>query len=495
MIKKNNFNYKKLFNKKVLLYCSEFWTKTLEYTFLETNRIKKTNITVYKDINHYEKIDYIIFDAAQSLNEKEPLKYFEKLNEVLEISYQKEAHLIMISSSEIYGEIKKGVKFSEYERNRIDIKNSLRAEVLQFSESLCKAKSEENGMKYTILRISEIICDETPDKNIFNLIKAIKQDGDAFLRTNVPETSYIYISDVLTGLFFVLVYGKDNSVYNICGDEDATDLELYSMIKKYFPNSNIKVQEDFDAKVARRNAIKNTKLKSLGWSPEITISDAFVISCSAYEKKEDVFMFDDAYDGKLQTIQKLLLLHILEIDRVCKKHNIKYFLGGGTLLGAVRHKGFIPWDDDADIMMLREDYDKFLSVVQNEIGSNLFLQTPKTDQLNHCAFTKIRLDNTIFATKFTSKFMKMHNGVFIDILAQDKTSNTKFISKIHVFFTKVFKSIVFHKWERTKIESDNKIVFIIANILRAVLPIKLAEKIQNKTLTLYKKKKKIPMAI
>jgi len=66
---------------------------------------------------------------------------------------------------------------------------------------------------------------------------------------------------------------------------------------------------------------------------------------------------------------------LAEIDRVCRKHNIKYFADWGTLLGAVRHGGFIPWDDDLDIVMKREDYDKFMTVARFDMDEGFDVQT------------------------------------------------------------------------------------------------------------------------
>ena len=90
--------------------------------------------------------------------------------------------------------------------------------------------------------------------------------------------------------------------------------------------------------------------------------------------------FTDEQKSKLHEIQGIELKILREVDRICKKHNIKYFLGGGTLLGAIRHHGFIPWDDDADIMMLREDYDKFCEIAESEMPPSMSFQTNENDK-------------------------------------------------------------------------------------------------------------------
>ncbi len=74
----------------------------------------------------------------------------------------------------------------------------------------------------------------------------------------------------------------------------------------------------------------------------------------------------------LKQIQEIELEMLLEVDRICKENNIKYSIIGGTLLGAVRHGGFIPWDDDADVAMLRPEYEKFCSIIDAKLDSSRF---------------------------------------------------------------------------------------------------------------------------
>ena len=86
-------------------------------------------------------------------------------------------------------------------------------------------------------------------------------------------------------------------------------------------------------------------------------------------------------DGSILRQHQLKMLDILIIiDRICKKHGIKYWISDGTLLGAVRHGGFIPWDDDLDIQMMRKDFKHFIKIISEELPENLALQTHKTDK-------------------------------------------------------------------------------------------------------------------
>ena len=105
-----------------------------------------------------------------------------------------------------------------------------------------------------------------------------------------------------------------------------------------------------------------------------------------------------------------------EIVKICDKHGLRYYLIYGTLLGAVRHQGFIPWDDDLDITMPRKDYDVFLKVAQEELSSEYFLQDDDTQNGYWLNFAKVRKNNTLFIESSEKKMgEECHKGIFVDI--------------------------------------------------------------------------------
>lgn len=127
-------------------------------------------------------------------------------------------------------------------------------------------------------------------------------------------------------------------------------------------------------------------------------------------------------DKKLPRVKKIELDILNVVDDFCKNNNLRYSLAYGTLLGAVRHKGFIPWDDDIDIWMPREDYDAFNELwiknpVKGYIIQNAYIEPEFTQN-----FTKIRKDNTAFIQIEEEKNVKYHKGIFIDIFPLDRVS-------------------------------------------------------------------------
>ena len=113
---------------------------------------------------------------------------------------------------------------------------------------------------------------------------------------------------------------------------------------------------------------------------------------------------------------------LLELDRICQENGLTYFLSGGSLLGAVRHKGFIPWDDDIDVNMKREDYEKLLQL-HNEFKNPYFLQHPKTDSGYFFSFSRLQNINTTGFSKMFA-YQPMRHGIGIDIFPMDNWLET-----------------------------------------------------------------------
>lgn len=235
-------------------------------------------------------------------------------------------------------------------------------------------------------------------------------------------------------------------------------------------------------------SIKAKALASGGYLPVMTYEDALFMVKFQRERPDELFCFDNTYGGRLADLHKALFICLDEFDRICRANGIKYFLGGGSLLGAVRHGGMIPWDDDMDVMMLRDDYRRFLEVVGSEIDDEkFFFQSAETDSDYHSIFTKIRLNGTVFTTRFSSRFGSSHQGIFLDIFVHDKTADIKLLQKLHVFATLFARSMVFHKWEGTPMHFYGKAKLLCRLATRYIkrTDMKKLERIQERVVTFF----------
>lgn len=135
--------------------------------------------------------------------------------------------------------------------------------------------------------------------------------------------------------------------------------------------------------------------------------------------KQSTFVLE-AGSEEMKQVHALQLAMLLEVDRACRQHGLEYYLIFGTLLGAVRHGGFIPWDDDIDIGVMREDYDELLSLLNEELDSKkYFVQTAENDGGITIPFAKIRCHHTRFVEAVAAENAEYHQGVFLDIFPLD----------------------------------------------------------------------------
>jgi len=175
--------------------------------------------------------------------------------------------------------------------------------------------------------------------------------------------------------------------------------------------------------------------------------------------------------GDLRKLQLLQLDILVDIDRLCKKLNLKYYIIAGTLLGAIRHQGFIPWDSDIDIAMYRKDYDFLIKEGNNHINSKYFIQSDYSDNKHQGSFAKVRINNTIYIEK-NNKINGKNRGIYLDIFPLDDIK--MFPSKLQYYNAKFLKLL-----QRVKAFRNGKVfsttmtrtfVGIIASSLTIMVP-------------------------
>jgi lipopolysaccharide cholinephosphotransferase len=167
----------------------------------------------------------------------------------------------------------------------------------------------------------------------------------------------------------------------------------------------------------------------------------------------------------IRQLQKKQLEILLEFDKAARKMGLSYTLSSGTLLGAVRHGGFIPWDDDADVAMLREDYERFLKEGQKHLPDYLFIQHYETDRDYPHNFIKI-VDTRTRLVEHTTSQSDIKRGVFIDIFPIDRIPDSRILRTIDricltfIYFTRYSVTLKFQK------KSHNLTRKIVSRLLR-----------------------------
>ncbi len=138
---------------------------------------------------------------------------------------------------------------------------------------------------------------------------------------------------------------------------------------------------------------------------------------------------NDYQKQSVRDVQIKILDTMKYIDAVCRKNSIVYYIMGGTALGAVRHGGFIPWDDDLDIFMTPQEYAKFKAAMEKDPNPNFVIQEWRTSE-NYLEYAKVRMNGTTFIEDCFKDRKDMHHGIYVDIMMLHKVPTSSFMQKM-----------------------------------------------------------------
>ena len=507
----------KLKNKTILI-CGQNLARCICYALLYQNENKKLNSKIilcntdgviynkasecnnfdcisYDSFNELSAIDYIIYTGICNEYSNNEINTFKstvnEIGELAKVAEKSKAKTIIINDSRIYGNTVPNRIYSEgeYANTEICSAHNLTEQTERVIENLWNSHSKQGEFELITLRTGIILGAKSGIKTPLDTeFKHLADDLDCLINPSRKKYSFISIHDVLNAVIFAMTRLKDGNAYNICGDNSTVSISAAAAVLNGIYGDKCMFLWD-EYKEIDGCAINCDKIKSQGFEFQINLETALELCVMSYMKSERTMRLSNSHQGRLTAIQSVQLASLLEIDRICKKHNIKYFLGGGTLLGAIRHNGFIPWDDDSDLMMLREDYDKFCKVAPSELPNGMSFQDSNTDK--HCfyEFAKCRIDNTTFATGFAKTHTGMHNGLAIDIFCHDKTANSKLGQKLHIAMTLFTRALVFNKWNNRKAENGSKLQSAVTDFCKKLFPIRFSMWLEKKTLTFFKGKK------
>lgn len=317
-------------------------------------------------------------------------------------------------------------------------------------EKVCRAAVSADDVDITLARFDNVFAPDAAHTPSFDLNESILEcyntktvritDEDARQHHTVT-----YIRSACHAVAMLVTKARKGHIYNVTGDLISRE-EIKRMI--YLANPEVySLKVELSANLEPTyGGLNNLKYKKLG-AKTVDYTAVGVKHVAAYLTGEPYDTSDNVafYGGKIKRIQALEVKVLQEIDRICRENGIQYFLAGGTLLGAVRAGESIPWDDDLDIGMLREDFEKFRKVCPKELGPEFSYSSTFNSSGSHYTIDKVRLDGTYFSTNYSNK-NEFKDGIFIDILVYDKTSNCKVFQKLHSLVLTVLTVLMEIKW-------------------------------------------------
>jgi len=195
----------------------------------------------------------------------------------------------------------------------------------------------------------------------------------------------------------------------------------------------------------------------------------------------------------IKRVQQANLKILLEVDRICKKHGIRYLLDSGTLIGAVRHRGFIPWDDDVDLAFPREDYEKFLAVAKDELADGIELYRPCDIGGGKAFFDftpKLVYMNSRkhFETEESNYYDNIPNKICVDLFVLDEITEKSFAQRLHILKMYIIYGMAMgHRYslDYSKYKGIQKLQVMVLAIMGKMFSMKTIYKMEHKAATRY----------
>lgn len=358
-------------------------------------------------------------------------------------------------------------------------------------ENVLKKYVDKYNIK--VLRYTNIYGPECCSSGILNDIFSFFRESRHIELCNSDYRNYIsvsYISTVMSDIVTLARCGKSGNIYN-GSNVVCTVAEIKNIVYKLFASEGAVLKYKECAEAAEQNfALSCRKISSLNKPSSLSTEESvFRTLCD----DETIYLKENLkriYDGKIERIREEEKEILLEVDRICKKHSINYYLVGGSLLGAVRHGGFIPWDDDVDICMLREDFEKFRKLCPAELSEKYAYQSYRNEKNTHYIYDKIRLKGTYFSSEHSCRYDDMQNGIFLDIFVFDKTSNVKLMQKLHVFLIVMLRRLIHIRWTKEPVSGKFSLISKLILPMVCLLPFEFYHGLFEFVLRFYEKNKR-----
>lgn len=359
-------------------------------------------------------------------------------------------------------------------------------------ENCCREMISKKNAKGSILRFDNIfgpgidLMDCFSIKNFINTAFSCEK-VEISCKDAREHISGTYIRDAVQAVAVGACSAKNANIYNVAGYQFS--LKKFKLVFQGEFEERLALSLDLDKVMQMHfHALNCLKIQKLGFMTSVRLAEAVYRTGTYYGNLEyDMNRQLEIYCGRLEMIKAMERDMLKFVDRVCRENDIQYFLAGGSLLGAVRHNSAIPWDDDLDIGMLRKDFEKFRRICPGLMPEKYTYESPRDGRESHYCLDKVRIRNTFFSTDYSGNF-EMQDGVFLDVIVYDQTSNFKLKANLQIYLIRIWTWLISIKWyNKPRRNSHYRFTQLFLPLIR-VIPFPFIHTMFERVLRRYEKK-------